>query len=119
MWGGIFALGGAIISATNASGSGLMKTVDPSYTTSNSFVSHGSTGRNVPQNLSEQLALKEAKSMPIQKWRVLDKIEMRDARWLAKGGWVKVQYMAGKYEHITIHATYNVYLDVFDDFKFI
>lgn len=97
MWGGIFALGGAIISAANASGSGLMKTVDPSYTTSNSFVSHGSTGRNVPQNLSEQLALKEAKSMPIQKWRVLDKIEMRDAIWLAKDGWVKVQYMAGKY----------------------
>lgn len=58
-------------------------------------------------------------SMPIQKWRVLDKIEMRDARWLAKDGWVKVQYMAEKYEHITIHATYNVYLDVFDDFKFI
>ena len=57
--------------------------------------------------------------MPIQKWRVLDKIEMRDARWLAKDGWVKVQYMAEKYEHITIHATYNVYLDVFDDFKFI
>ena len=48
----------------------------------------------MPQNLSEQLALKEAKSMPIQKWRVLDKIEMRDAIWLAKDGWVKVQYMA-------------------------
>lgn len=61
----------------------------------------------------------KAKSMPIQKWRVLDKIEMRDAIWLSKDGWVKVQYMAGKYEHITIHATYNVYLDVFDDFKFI
>ena len=118
MWGGLFVLGGSIVKAY-ASGNGLIKTVDPSYKPTNSFVSHGSTGRNMPQNLSEQLALKEAKSMPIQKWKILDKIEMGDARWLAKDGWVKVQYSAGKYGHIKIHATYNVYLDVFDDFKFI
>ena len=62
--------------------------------------------------------MEEAKSMPISEWKVLDKISMSDPRWLASEGWTKVQYAAGKYRKIHIHAVYNVILDVFDDFKY-
>lgn len=75
--------------------------------------SRGSTGRNVPESLNEQLALQEAESNPAAGTRV--PIEMTDPHWPASEGWVK---MAQNVNGIEIHYVYNTETGAADDFKF-
>jgi RHS repeat-associated protein len=75
--------------------------------------SQGSTGRNVPQNLKEQLALEAAKSNPAAGTRI--PITMSDPRWPAYDGWVK---MSQNINGIEIHYVYNTNNGAADDFKF-
>lgn len=72
----------------------------------------GSTGRTVPRNLQEQLAMEAVMSNP----RGVDlPTKMSDPRWLAADGWVKrAQHVNG----IEIHYLYNKITGEYDDFKF-
>ncbi len=65
----------------------------------------GITGRSIPENLSEQLALQEIMSNPAL-GEVLNNIKMADLRWPQTDGWVK---MGWKSENVII---------AIDDFKF-
>ena len=77
----------------------------------------GSTGRTIPKNLHEQLAMKEVMSNP--KGRELLDVPMTDPRWPQKDGWVKVaQNIENSTEKIEIHYVKNKITDQFDDFKF-
>jgi RHS repeat-associated protein len=79
-----------------------------------SAASRGSTGRAVPLNLTEQLAMEQAKSNPAG-GTIID-LEMRDPRWPASEGWVKMrQHING----VKIHYVYNTITRVADDFKFV
>lgn len=73
----------------------------------------GSTGRTIPNNLTEQLAMREAMSNP-GAGRELP-IPMNDSRWPAKDGWVKVTQSIN---NIDIHYVKNVRTGAIDDFKF-
>ncbi|MFB5764063.1 hypothetical protein [Paenibacillus medicaginis] len=75
----------------------------------------GSTGRTVPNNLNEQLAMKEVLSVPLNSAKELKSITMTDSRWLSKDGWVK---MSKNVNGIEIHFVYNAKTGAFDDFKF-
>ncbi len=74
----------------------------------------GSTGRTVANNLTEQLAMKQAISNPTA-GRVL-RITMTDPRWPASEGWVK---MTQNINGVEIHYVYNTITGAVDDFKFI
>ena len=79
----------------------------------------GSTGRTVPVNLKEQIAMKEVKSNPLKDATDLSasgKFVMNDARWPAGEGWVK---MSKNVNGVEIHFLYNKIKHVFDDFKFV
>ena len=79
----------------------------------------GSTGRTVPVNLKEQIAMKEVKSNPLKDATDLSasgKFVMNDARWPASEGWVK---MSKNVNGVEIHFLYNKIKHVFDDFKFV
>ncbi len=80
-----------------------------------STLGKGSTGRMIPQNLHEQLAMKEVISNPLSNARELQSIRMTDPRWLEQDGWVK---MSKNVNNIEIHYVYNTKTDAFDDFKF-
>jgi hypothetical protein len=73
----------------------------------------GSTGRTVPDNLNEQLAMQEAQSNPAA-GRVLTNIAMNDSRWPAADGWLKMQQ---NINGVIIHYVYNPGMDAVDDFK--
>ena len=75
----------------------------------------GSTGRKIPKNLSEQLAMKEALSDPLAGAKELKSVTMTDPRWLAQDGWVK---MSKNVNGIEIHYIQNTKTGAFDDFKF-
>ena len=79
----------------------------------------GSTGRTVPVNLKEQIAMKEVKSNPLKDATDLSasgKFVMNDVRWPASEGWVK---MSKNVNGVEIHFLYNKIKHVFDDFKFV
>ncbi|WP_051297223.1 DUF637 domain-containing protein [Arsenophonus nasoniae] len=73
----------------------------------------GSTGRSIPRNLQEQLALEEAISKS-GAGKVLD-FTLGDTRWPSSEGWVK---MAQKINDIEIHYVRNTKTGAIDDFKF-
>jgi hypothetical protein len=84
----------------------------------------GSTGRTVPNNLNEQLAMKIAKHDPLATGKKIDDVPMTDSRWPGKDGWVKMQSIvehtdaSGNQYKINIHFVYNEVTGEFDDFKF-
>jgi RHS repeat-associated protein len=74
----------------------------------------GSTGRTVPGDLVERLAMTEARSNP--GGSVLNMRDpMGDARWPGSDGWVK---MSQKVNGIDIHYVRNTVTGEVDDFKF-
>ena len=77
--------------------------------------SKGSTGRTTPQNLTEQLAMEQAKSNPGAGTEVPLKKGMTDPRWPASDGWVK---MSQNVNGVEIHYVRNVNTGAVDDFKF-
>ena len=84
-----------------------------------------SNGRHEAANLFEQMAMHEVKSDPLKNAVDLSKIGkpiiLRDGRWLASDGWVKMQsiVIGENGNKVTIHFVYNKSLGLFDDFKFV
>jgi hypothetical protein len=73
----------------------------------------GSTGRTLPANLAEQLAMKQAMSDPAAGTQL--PLRMNDPRWPASAGWVKMgQHING----VEIHYVMNTRTGAVDDFKF-
>lgn len=73
-----------------------------------------STGRTVPNSLTEQLAMEEATSNPAG--TVIERITMSDPRFPAADGWVKMQQ---EVNGVIIHYTKNLHTGAVADFKFI
>lgn len=77
---------------------------------------NGNTGRFVPNNLNEQLAMKEVLTDPLTNAKDLSQyFSMNDDRWLNEDGWVKMSKIVNGIE---IHFVYNTITGLFDDFKF-
>ncbi|MCM3657296.1 hypothetical protein M3147_08535 [Agromyces mediolanus] len=74
----------------------------------------GSTGRTVPQNLTEQLAMTEVRSFP--QGTQLTRVTMSDPRWPASDGWVKMQQIVNG---VNVHYVRNTQNRAVDDFKFV
>ena len=79
----------------------------------------GSTGRTIPNNLEEQMAMHQVRSDPLGGATELP-IKLNDARWKSSDGWVKMQSVVKTADgnKITIHYVYNKVTGRFDDFKF-
>jgi hypothetical protein len=75
----------------------------------------GSTGRTIPKNLNEQLAMKQVMSNPNAGKPLPIKKGMTDPRWPAAEGWVK---MSQNVNGVEIHYLKNIKTGAFDDFKF-
>jgi RHS repeat-associated protein len=75
---------------------------------------HGSTGRTLPRNLREQLAMTQARANP-GLGRMLN-TTMGDARWPAGLGWRKYSINVNGVE---IHYVRNIVTRAVDDFKFV
>jgi filamentous hemagglutinin len=73
----------------------------------------GSTGRTAPNNLGEDLAMKQAMGAPLEGRQI--PVPMTDPRWPAADGWVK---MAQNVNGVEIHYVRNVRTGAVDDFKF-
>ncbi|MBU9319373.1 filamentous hemagglutinin N-terminal domain-containing protein [Burkholderia gladioli] len=84
-----------------------------SRATNNAPLGLGSTGRAVPNNLQEQLALQQAMSNPAAGVQL--PIPLGDSRWPAADGWVK---MSQNVNGVEIHYVRNVNSGAVDDFKF-
>jgi len=81
----------------------------------------GSTGRTTPNNINEQVAMQQVRSNPLDGAVDLSKVSkkpviLRDGRWKASDGWVK---MSNTVNGIEIHFVYNTITGAFDDFKFV
>ena len=84
-------------------------------------VGKGHTGRFVPNNLSEQMAMHKVMSNPLDGAVDLSTINkkpviMKDTRWPSSEGWVK---MSNNANNVEIHFVYNKLTSEFDDFKFV
>ena len=79
----------------------------------------GSTGRTIPNNLEEQMAMHQVRSDPLEGATELP-IKLNDTRWKSSDGWVKMQSVVKTADgnKITIHYVYNKVTGTFDDFKF-
>ena len=77
-----------------------------------------STGRRIPLNLKESLAMEQAMSNPLD-GTVLP-INMSDIRWPSSEGWIKMQQIFVFYDgtECSIHYVINELLYLMDDFKF-
>jgi RHS repeat-associated protein len=75
----------------------------------------GSTGRTVPNNLNEKLAMESAMSDPSAGQIVPLRRGMTDSRWPGTEGWVK---MTQNINGTEIHYVMNRYTGAIDDFKF-
>jgi filamentous hemagglutinin len=69
----------------------------------------GSTGRTALKNLKEQLAMEQATSNPTAGSPVFVKGGMKDTRWPASYGWVKMRHNV---EGIEIHYVRNTLVPV-------
>ena len=79
---------------------------------------YGSTGRMAPNTLTEQMAMHQVQSNPLNGATKVP-IEMNDVRWSVSDGWVKMQsVVVSSTGKTTIHFTYNENTGVFDDFKY-
>lgn len=74
----------------------------------------GSTGRAIPANLKEQLALEQVMSSP-RSGEVMANIALGDTRWPSDQGWVKMKQNVNGVE---IHYVYNTRNGSVDDYKF-
>ncbi|MGN7979446.1 RHS repeat-associated core domain-containing protein [Microbacterium sp. 22195] len=74
----------------------------------------GSTGRTAPSNLTEQLAMTEVRSAP--GGAPIQRIILKDMRWPAEDGWVKMQQSVNG---VTVHYVRNTVTGAVDDFKFV
>lgn len=74
----------------------------------------GSTGRTVPESLTEQLAMTEVRSAPAG--AQLQRVTISDSRWMASDGWVKMQQIVNG---VNIHYVRNTVTGAVDDFKFV
>jgi RHS repeat-associated protein len=74
-----------------------------------------STGRTQPNNLKEQLAMEQAQSNPTTGQQIRN-IQMKDPRWPASQGWVK---MRQNINGIEIHYVRNTVTGAVADFKFV
>ena len=84
-------------------------------------VGKGHTGRFVPNNLSEQMAMHKVMSNPLDgaidlSARNKKPVILKDTRWPSSEGWVK---MSNNTNNIEIHFVYNKITSEFDDFKFV
>lgn len=78
----------------------------------------GSSGRTIPKNLDEQIAMKQVKSNPLSGAKELP-FTMGDDRWPNSEGWVKMaNNVSLNNSNIDIHFVYNKKLNLVDDFKF-
>ena len=79
----------------------------------------GSTGRTIPNNLGEQMAMHQVRSDPLEGATELP-IKLNDTGWKSSDGWVKMQSVVETADgnKITIHYVYNKVTGTFDDFKF-
>jgi len=79
----------------------------------------GSTGRTVPNNINEQMAMHQVQSNPLDNATELP-FKLKDERWSASDGWVKMQSIVENSDGTksTIHFVYNKITGAFDDFKF-
>lgn len=79
----------------------------------------GSTGRTIPNNLEEQMAMHQVRSDPLEGATELP-IKLNDTRWKSSDGWVEMQSVVKTADgnKITIHYVYNKVTGTFDDFKF-
>ena len=79
----------------------------------------GSTGRTTPNTLTEQMAMHQVQSNPLEGATQVP-ITMTDSRWPASDGWVKMQseVQCSNNTKVTIHYNYNQLTDSYDDFKF-
>lgn len=91
----------------------LVSEVEQASTKTNPIIQ--STGRSVPMNLGEQLALKQVMADPT-KGELLKNVIMGDTRWPASEGWVKMQETVNG---ITIHWNRNTQSGATADFKFV
>jgi hypothetical protein len=83
---------------------GVKPRVDPSASSAN--LSKGST---LPQNLRQQLAVKQAVSNPTA-GIPMNNIKMNDPRWPAAQGWIKMRQSidpGGRQGPINVHYLYN------------
>lgn len=83
------------------------------------ILGRGSTGRTEAKTLEEDLFMREVKANPLE-GATNTGLEMKDERWLAADGWVKMQrvHYGMNNQKITIHYVYNTITKEFDDFKF-
>lgn len=77
------------------------------------------TGRRVPYNLKEKLAMEQVMSNPLDGTQIMS--NLKDPRWLSSDGWVKMQQTFQFYDgsRTTIHYVINKSLKLMDDFKFV
>ena len=87
------------------------------------YANKGSTAKIIPQNLIEELALKEVRDNPFTSDAKILHIVMGDPRWTADDGWVKVErivnitHLEGGTYNIAIHYVGNIRTKEVDDFK--
>lgn len=67
----------------------------------------------MPQSIKEQMAMIAIRNNPAG--RELP-IALKDSRWPAADGWVKMQQIEGG---VNIHYVYNPITGFYDDFKFV
>ncbi len=82
-------------------------------TAGKSATSAGSMGRTSPETLTEQLAMEQVKAKPAGV--PLKNTIMKDSRWPASQGWVKMEQ---KVNGVTVHYVRNTITGAVDDFKF-
>lgn len=79
---------------------------------------YGNTGWNLLNNLTEQTAMYQVQSDPLENATQLP-FKLGDIRWLDSEGWVKMQSVVETSNGKTIiHYVYNIIMGAFDDFKF-
>jgi filamentous hemagglutinin len=79
------------------------------------ILGRGSTGRTDPKNTTERNAMQRAMSRPTAGMVITMKEPMKDPRWPAKDGWVK---MRQNIQGVEIHYVWNPRTREADDFKF-
>jgi hypothetical protein len=74
----------------------------------------GSTGRVQPAGLVEQLAMTAVRAAP--RGRPIPGLVLKDSRWPAGDGWVKMQQIENG---VNVHYVLNTKTGAVDDFKFV
>ncbi|MBS4177643.1 hypothetical protein [Lederbergia citrea] len=80
----------------------------------------GSTGRQIPKDLVEEIFMDHVLNNPLDGATELKSIVLNDSRWHHSAGWVKMERKLKTKEgqNVVIHFVYNKKTKIFDDFKF-